>query len=91
MAAVRLGSLDGARRMTESGSMAPNSGRDKRPGSVRPYCVEGREFRLMLNRDTDECYLCANCGHLAMPEHPEFKCPCTKCFALHVRSRVRPC
>ena len=79
-------------RMREPDSMVPNTGRDSRPRSIRcPYCVEGREFKLMLNRDSDECYLCANCGHLAMPGHPEFKCACTKCFDLNVRSRVRPC
>ena len=87
-----LVSLDGERRMRESSSIAPNSDRDKRPRSVRcPYCVEGREFRLMLDHDSDECYLCASCGHLAMPGHPEFSCPCTKCFALNLRSRARPC
>jgi hypothetical protein len=41
-------------RMREPDSMAPNTGRDSGPRSVRcPYCVEGREFKLMLNRDSD--------------------------------------
>jgi hypothetical protein len=79
-------------RVREPGSMAPDSDHESQPRSVRcPYCVEGREFKLMLTRPSDECYLCADCGHLAMPGHPEFKCPCTKCFALNSRARVRPC
>jgi predicted RNA-binding Zn-ribbon protein involved in translation (DUF1610 family) len=78
--------------MTKDGQRSSNWRHGKRSVAIRcPYCVEGREFRLMLSRDSEECYLCANCGHLAMPKHPGFNCPCTKCIALNLRSRVRPC
>jgi len=78
--------------MTDMGSMDSNWRQSKRPISVRcPYCIEGREFKMMFNRDSEECFWCSNCGHLAMPKHPNFKCPCTKCIAINLRSRVRPC
>ena len=80
-------SLHQARRMTETNS---NWRRRRETRAIRcPYCVDGREFRLMLARDSEECFLCANCGHIAMPKHPGFKCPCTKCIALNLRSRAR--
>ena len=73
-----------------SGLRDPKLGRDQAPRSVRcPYCAEGKQFKLMLNRDSDECYLCASCGHLWMPQQPEFKCPCSKCIALNLRNRVQ--
>jgi len=78
--------------MTEAGESSSHWRRRKRPTPIRcPYCVEGREFRLMLERASEECYLCANCGHVAMPQRPGFKCPCAKCHALNLRGRVRPC
>jgi hypothetical protein len=80
----------GVRCMT--GVTNSNLRRSKRPMPMRcPYCVESREFKLMLARDSDECFLCANCGHLALPNHSGFKCPCMKCIALNPRSRVQPC
>lgn len=80
----------GVRRMTDTGQIEQNWGRSTRSRQIRcPYCVERREFKLMLPHDTDGGYMCANCGHLATPGHPEFKCPCTKCIALNLRSRKR--
>lgn len=76
--------------MAETGSMNSHLRRSERAPIRCPYCVEGREFKLMLWRDSEECYLCSNCGHLAMPKHPGFKCPCKKCVAVNLRSRMRP-
>lgn len=42
--------------MTEAGEISSHWRRSKRPSPIRcPYCVEGREFRLMLERDSEEC------------------------------------
>jgi hypothetical protein len=48
-----------------------------------PYCVEGREFKLMEPRDpTNGWYTCEGCGHLAMPLQSDFRCHCAKCAGL---------
>jgi predicted RNA-binding Zn-ribbon protein involved in translation (DUF1610 family) len=58
-----------------------------RPRSFRcPYCVEGSEFKLMVRRESGQWYLCPDCGHLAMAENPEFKCPCAKCATLNLEN-----
>jgi hypothetical protein len=43
-----------------------------------PYCVEGGEFRPMLQRSAQR-YLCSACGHMSMPFDPRAKCSCNKC------------
>ncbi len=77
--------------MTAEGHAGATFGRSKENRPFRcPYCVEGREFKLMLAHKSDECYMCMNCGHLAMANHPEFQCPCVKCAGLSLRVRRRP-
>jgi len=51
-----------------------------------PYCVMGSEFRPMLQQATRKKYFaCASCGHMATPEDPYLKCPCSRC---HEVSRI---
>jgi hypothetical protein len=54
-----------------------------------PYCVESSEFRVMDPGDRgDGWYMCDNCGHLAIPGHPDFKCRCAKCVRLSSKTRL---
>ena len=46
-----------------------------------PYCVLGDEFRAMT-ADGVGRYICAKCGHLAIPSDEKFLCRCVKCAAL---------
>jgi len=47
------------------------------------YCVEGGDFKVMIGQGGAETwYMCARCGHLAMPTNPLFKCTCAKCVEL---------
>lgn len=78
--------------MTQAHRIEADSKIDTRLKSIRcPYCVEGREFKLMINRDGDGWHMCANCGHLAMAKNPDFKCPCAKCATLNVKKSPLPC
>jgi hypothetical protein len=43
-----------------------------------PYCVEGGEFRPMLQRSTQR-FLCPACGHMSIPADPRAKCSCNRC------------
>jgi hypothetical protein len=56
------------------------------------YCIEGGNFKLMIGRGEGDWFMCARCGHLAMPKNPLFTCTCAKCVELEpLRSkRVRP-
>src|SRR4029077_9213015 len=44
-----------------------------------PYCVEGGEFKVMAQQGADEWFICASCGHLALPSNWLFECTCLKC------------
>ncbi len=46
-----------------------------------PYCVLGDQLRPMLQWPT--WFICEQCGHVAVPEDPDFKCPCGKCLRLN--------
>lgn len=55
-----------------------------------PYCVEDSQFKVMQIRgDGDGWHMCQNCGHLAMPNHPEFRCTCVKCSVLETETSFR--
>jgi rubrerythrin len=45
-----------------------------------PYCVSDNDFREMVNFDGR--FFCKKCGHMSMPDNPDFKCPCPKCWDL---------
>jgi hypothetical protein len=51
--------------------------------SVRcPYCVLGelKQSRFMLKRP--DWFICEQCGHVEIPEDPDFKCSCRNCLNL---------
>ena len=48
-----------------------------------PYCVSGDEFRPMSALSGGR-FVCAKCGHLAIPSDKSFECACRKCFELRV-------
>ena len=50
-----------------------------------PYCVEHGQFRPMIPHGTGSWWMCARCGHIAMPSNPNFKCTCTRCEQEQVR------
>jgi len=51
-----------------------------------PYCVEGRNFKVMIGqRGSEPWYMCARCGHLTWSSNPFFKCTCAKCVELRNR------
>jgi len=55
----------------------------RKPKNVRcPYCVEEADFKLMLAQGSGDWFLCVNCGHLALPAYPTFRCLCSKCVGL---------
>jgi hypothetical protein len=45
-----------------------------------PYCILGDQFTPMLQRPAWS--ICEKCGHVAIPEDPDFKCSCRKCLEL---------
>jgi hypothetical protein len=47
-----------------------------------PYCVEGAEFKTIARQSAGDWFMCARCGHLALPSSSLFKCTCTKCQRL---------
>jgi len=47
-----------------------------------PYCVEGGEFKVMAQQGADEWFICASCGHLALPSNWLLECTCRKCERL---------
>jgi hypothetical protein len=70
----------GGEAMSATNQQGSGFGRTARYKSMRcPYCVEGREFKLMTVRGSEDWQMCSNCGHLAMSNNPDFKCPCAKC------------
>jgi hypothetical protein len=42
-----------------------------------PYCVLGDDFRLMVQRPG--WLICENCGHIVIPDDPDFRCSCRNC------------
>ena len=46
-----------------------------------PYCVRFDHFMTMSLR-ADGTYVCAKCGHRAIPENKRFQCPCRRCLAM---------
>ena len=45
-----------------------------------PYCIVGDERAPMLQRTAWS--ICEQCGHVAIPEDPGFKCSCGNCLKL---------
>jgi hypothetical protein len=45
-----------------------------------PYCILGDNSRPMLQRPV--WFICDQCGHIVIPEDPDFKCACRKCLEL---------
>jgi hypothetical protein len=45
-----------------------------------PYCMLGDEGGPMLQRRG--WLICAQCGHIVIPEDPDFKCSCRDCLKL---------
>lgn len=50
-----------------------------------PYCVEGNDFRAMLelSGSPDGLFFCSRCHHLAGSVESEFKCECVKCRSMN--------
>ena len=46
-----------------------------------PYCVLDSEFRPMFRR-SKKSFVCATCGHTAIPDEPRAKCLCPRCREL---------
>ena len=46
-----------------------------------PYCVEGFDFRPML-QGREGWFICEKCHHIAKPQEPDFRCSCQKCSQL---------
>jgi hypothetical protein len=46
-----------------------------------PYCVEDKQFKPMKAIADEERFLCLNCGHVAVPGIPSYRCTCSKCAA----------
>jgi len=42
-----------------------------------PYCVLGDDFRLMVQRPG--WFICEHCGHIVIPDDPDFRCSCRNC------------
>jgi rubrerythrin len=41
------------------------------------YCVHADGFMPMLQRPS--WFICERCGHVVIPDDPDFKCSCVKC------------
>ena len=53
------------------------------PKTIRcPYCVEGDSFKAMMGRAEGRSFVCARCGHVAMPDDASYQCKCAKCAEL---------
>src|SRR5579859_8167518 len=53
--------------------------RGKEPIVCCPYCIERGQFRPMVASTSGSWYMCAPCGHVAMPHNHNFKCTCALC------------
>lgn len=55
----------------------------RKPKILRcPYCVEGDNFKEMVVQTGGDWFLCTECGHLALPSQPAFRCLCGKCVGV---------
>jgi hypothetical protein len=45
-----------------------------------PYCILGDQCKPMLQRPA--WFICEQCGHIVIPEDPDFKCSCRDCLKL---------
>jgi hypothetical protein len=45
-----------------------------------PYCMPGDQGGPMLQRPG--WLICEQCGHIVIPEDPDFKCSCRDCLKL---------
>lgn len=52
-----------------------------------PYCIEGKDFKVMIGRAEGEWFLCARCSHVTMPHDPGYECKCAKCDDLRPRPK----
>jgi hypothetical protein len=43
-----------------------------------PYCMLDNQSGLMLQRP--EWLICEQCGHVVIPDDPDFKCGCRDCL-----------
>jgi hypothetical protein len=43
-----------------------------------PYCRVGGEFKPMT-LNPNGAFMCQKCGHLTIPDQPDFKCLCWRC------------
>jgi len=43
-----------------------------------PYCMLGDQSGTMLQRP--EWFICEQCGHVVIPDDPDFKCCCRNCL-----------
>ena len=50
-----------------------------------PYCIEGSEFKAMAGQRAGDWFICASCGHLALPSSPLFECTCANCERLRLK------
>jgi len=52
------------------------------PKTRCPYCVEDGQFKHMIGQGKGDWFICARCGHLAMPGNPHSRCTCAHCVRL---------
>jgi hypothetical protein len=53
-----------------------------------PYCiVAGFNFRVMTKNTNDE-YVCTNCGHVEYPKRSGLNCSCVRCHT--EQANIRP-
>lgn len=50
-----------------------------------PYCIEDSEFKAMAGQSAGDWFICASCGHLALPSSPLFECTCANCERLRLK------
>ena len=63
----------------------PNANAQSRETPTRcPYCVEGGGFKMMIAHGGGGWFMCARCGHLALPANPQFACTCAECVGLKI-------
>ena len=43
-----------------------------------PYCMLGDQSGTMLQRPA--WFICEQCGHVVIPDDPDFKCCCRNCL-----------
>jgi rubrerythrin len=46
-----------------------------------PYCLLADQFRPMLQRP--DWFICEQCGHVLLPDDPDFRCACSTCMELN--------